>query len=436
MTAGGLIFLGVCLIIAAMIVMSVRIYQVRPDFVTKVLHYMLIGIFWLLSSAASVSIGYRIMDRHQTTYTRGMKFVNDAWGGNLSQKPPSITYNTVEQQEFENQKTGEMQKRTVTLKQDIGFFSQNLNLKIDAKPRTKGLLKFPGYLLSFNGTYKIKNTLNRKEKLDFNFELPVNSGNVTDISITLDKKPYLDDANLADGIQISKEMNPLEEHEVVIQYKAQGTGSFSYSMGENRKEIKKLNAILITDFVDYNIHEKAMVPTEQGSDNKLTKITWSGENLITDQNISLEFKIEDYGSLASKLFFYAPLSLFLFLFSVVIFTVSKDISLHPMHYLFIIGGFFIFYLLGSYIISFVNVMLGIVISLAISTSIILYYMHLIKKGSNLFQATGASALIFQWVFSMAFFFPEYTGLLITLASILSFVGLMKVTADTEWEKKF
>lgn len=47
-----------------------------------------------------------------------------------------------------------------------------------------------------------------------------------------------------------------------------------------------------------------------------------------------------------------------------------------------------------------------------------------------------SAFIFQWFFSAAFFFPEHTGLLITIASILAFVGLLKATADVDWENKF
>ena len=37
MTAGGLVFLGLCVLVGAFIVTSVRVYQVRPDLVKTIL---------------------------------------------------------------------------------------------------------------------------------------------------------------------------------------------------------------------------------------------------------------------------------------------------------------------------------------------------------------------------------------------------------------
>jgi len=61
---------------------------------------------------------------------------------------------------------------------------------------------------------------------------------------------------------------------------------------------------------------------------------------------------------------------------------------------------------------------------------------LIKKSNLMRKMTALSLGIFQWLFSLAFFFPEYTGLLITVASIVCFVVLMRQTADIEWENKW
>jgi hypothetical protein len=65
-----------------------------------------------------------------------------------------------------------------------------------------------------------------------------------------------------------------------------------------------------------------------------------------------------------------------------------------------------------------------------------YYSVLLKKGGILISGIVVSSLIFQWFFSIAFFFPEHTGFLITVATILAFVFLLKTTAETEWEDKF
>ena len=107
-----------------------------------------------------------------------------------------------------------------------------------------------------------------------------------------------------------------------------------------------------------------------------------------------------------------------------------------MHYLFMITGYFIFYLLGSYMVSYIPIIAAILLSLAVSTGIIAYYSYLINKGKELVRITLFSSILFQWVFSVAFFIPEHTGFIITIAGIVAFVFLMKRTAATEWENKW
>ncbi|MEM7182154.1 MAG: inner membrane CreD family protein [Spirochaetota bacterium] len=436
MVASGMVFLGLCLVLASLIIMSVRIYQVRPDFVMKVLKYMLIAMFWLIFSGASVAIGFRISDRHQSTYRKNSRAVQDIWGGQIFQSPPSLYFDKYQNQDVENPKTGKLETRRVKIAEEIGFIAQDLDIQVKSNIRQKGLLKFAGYDLQFKGKYLLKNRLNRKEELHFLFKLPSTAGNISNTKVTIDGKIYEGDTNYADGINWSQTMQKEEEHSIEIEYTARGTDRFTYALADKKKEIKSLQAKLSTDFLEYNIPEKAMVPNSQSSDSKQTIITWEGKNMITGQNISLKFVIEDYGYIASKLFFYAPLSLLLFLMAILVYAVSKEINLHPMHYLFITGGFFVFYLLGSYLISYVTVILGIILSLGISTGIMIYYSHLINKGKSLMQVIGSVALIFQWIFSLAFFFPEHTGFLITIATVFSFIALMRTTAQTEWENKF
>jgi 4-hydroxybenzoate polyprenyltransferase len=86
--------------------------------------------------------------------------------------------------------------------------------------------------------------------------------------------------------------------------------------------------------------------------------------------------------------------------------------------------------------SYMSIIWGIFVSLLVSTGIMVYYSTLLKKGSYLPILVTITTLIFQWFFSAAFFFPEHTGLLITIASILAFVGLLKSTAEVDWENKF
>ena len=120
-TSIGLIFLGLCMVIAATIMMSVRIYQIHSEFVIKFLKYTLVVAFWMIFSVGAISIGFRIQDRHVSSYSRGLKSVEEIWGGLVTQSPPTLTYPNTFIEEYENQKTGSMEKRQKTIYENIGF---------------------------------------------------------------------------------------------------------------------------------------------------------------------------------------------------------------------------------------------------------------------------------------------------------------------------
>lgn len=434
---GGLVFLGFCLVFSAFIIMSVRIYATRPDFVMKILRYAMISIFWAGFSIAAIAIGIRIESRHQDSYTKNMASVRQIWGGNLEQSPPSLTYETMGTREYENKTTGAIQVQKTTVEEQIGFESQALDIKLIQNIRKKGLLIFPGFNLEFSANYIFSNPTEKVSKLFFRMRLPTGAGNVNNIEVTLDGKPYTGDTNFVDGIDWSGTMNPKETHTISIKYKSQGTRYFQYSLGGQQSEVKKLRASLWTNYEIYKIPDGSMVPAKQDSESGNSLLVWEGENLVTGQNIALELDVKgNYGEVASKLFLYSPFSLFLFVASILLFSAAKEISLHPMHYLFIIASFFVFYLLGSYLMSYIEVIYGIFLSLFVSSGILIYYSSLIGKGKTFLNSILVSVVIFQWFFSIAFFFPEHTGLLITLASIAAFVLLLKYTAETDWENKF
>jgi len=419
MMLGGFLVLGFCLVISAFIIMSVRIYQERPDFIKKVLKYFIIATIGLIFSVISLLISFRIDTRHTSSYSRSLKSVQKIWGGSIVQYPPNFYYQVNKSEEFENKKTGKIETRVRKISKNMGFETQDLKLNIKSNIRKKGLLTFPGYNLDFKGKYVIQNLLPKRENFHFYFALPANAGNITDISIILNGKPYKGDTNIADGISWAGILNRGEKKEFIIKYNAQGTENFTYSLAANKLEIKNLLAEISTDFKDYQVPDGAMVHTGLSSDDTISKMEWKSSNLVTGQNIALNFSIAgNYGKIVSKMFLYSPLAIFLFLGFLLIFGISKQLNLHPMHYIFIITAFFVLYLLGSYLISYVHVIGAILIALAISTALIVYYSYLIKKGKELVNGVIFGSILFQWIFSTAFFFPEHTGLMITLASII------------------
>lgn len=437
MVAGGIVFLGFSLIAAAFIIMSVRIYQVRPDFMMKVLRYSLIAIFGIVFSIIALAIGFRVSERHSKSYSRNLKSVQEIWGGQIVQESPSFSYPVMREEQYVEEKSGQTRFRLRLVNDAMGFESHDILLKINRNIRTRGLLIFPGFVAEFKGAYELRNLQRDTRRCNFNFPLPSGAGNITGITVELDGKPYKGDTNYADGIQWQGTLAPGELKILKITFQAQGTAGFSYALGRRKTEIKRLKAVLSTDFDDITVPEGALVPGSRGTDAGRTRMEWSGTNMVTGQNIALRFNIQgNYGETVSRMFFYAPLSLLLFIGFLVVYYAAREIRLHPMNHLFIITAFFIFYLLGSYVISYLPVIAAVFTALTVSTAILLYYAHLIRKDRVFLTAILFGALIFQWIFSIAFFFPEHTGFLVTVASIIAFIALMRATAAVDWEHKW
>lgn len=434
-TMSGLIFLGFSLILAAFIFVSVKTYQVNPELVGKIFKYLIIGAFIFTFSIAAVIIGIRIDDRHSSSYSKNRKQVEDIWGGSIVQSPPEfyetyLAYKTV-------YRDNKPVKEAYYAKNIIGMVDHKVSTFIKSNIRKKGLLKFAGYNIEFKGTYKVTNSFKGAKKLRFEFPLPSNAGNISDFEVLINGKNNHSDKNLADGFQWSGTLEPGSARVFQIQYKAKGTGVFRYGLGFNKLEIKNFKFSATTDYEDFLIPNSAMVPTGSSSDNDKLLINWESKNLITGQDIALKFKAPgNYGETAYRLFYYSPLALALFTLMLVVFSVAKEIRLHPMHYLFLMIGFFIFYLLSSYLITYIPILPGIIVSVAVSTGIMLYYAHMINKGTIFLQSVLMGSVIFQWIFSIAFFFPAHTGFTITIASIVAFVVLMKQTSDVDWDKKW
>jgi hypothetical protein len=433
----GLMFLGFCIVFAAMIFVAARVYQLRPDFVGKVLRYALIGAFVAVFGAVSVLIGFRISDRHHDSYSKSLRSVEQIWGGAIAQAQPAFYWNETVPEERTDEKTGRVFMYRREVGRAVGFQSQKIDMKVIPKIRTKGLLQFPGYRLEFRGEYLVKNITGRNEKFTFLFMLPQNAGNITDIAVEMNGDPYRGDSNFADNIEWDGRLAPGDERRFVVRYAAQGVRSVKYDLSSDRVEIRSMAVEILTGFTDITIPDGAMAPASSTGDGDGARIRWTGENLVTGQNVAAEFDMPgNYGERAAKLFFYAPLAFIFFIGLVLLVSVAKSIPLHPMHYLFLLAGFFVFYLLGSYLMSYVPIIPALFISLAVSTGIMLYYMFLLKRGAEIVKSVALAAGIFQWLFSLAFFVPEHTGFIITVASIIALVILMRSTASVDWANKW
>ncbi|MEO0205280.1 MAG: inner membrane CreD family protein, partial [candidate division WOR-3 bacterium] len=138
----------------------------------------------------------------------------------------------------------------------------------------------------------------------------------------------------------------------------------------------------------------------------------------------------------SRVTFFAPVSLFLFLFLMFIITTLRGIKIHPMNYFFICAAFFSFHLLLAYLADHIDINLALIISSLVSIFLVISYMRLVVGIKFAFVETGVSQLIYLVFFSYTFFLETFTGLVITILCILTLFVVMQLTGKIEWSKQF
>jgi hypothetical protein len=72
----------------------------------------------------------------------------------------------------------------------------------------------------------------------------------------------------------------------------------------------------------------------------------------------------------------------------------------------------------------------------VSIFLVVSYLRLVVGMRFAAMEAGLAQLIYLVLFSYAFFFKGFTGLAITIGSIVTLFVIMQVTGRTNWEEKF
>jgi inner membrane protein involved in colicin E2 resistance len=139
------------------------------------------------------------------------------------------------------------------------------------------------------------------------------------------------------------------------------------------------------------------------------------------------------GPLAGQISFFAPVSLFFFFFLIFIITTLRGIDLHPMNYFFLAAAFFSFHLLLAYLVDHISIHFAFVVCSLVSIFLVVSYLRLVVGLRFAAFEAGLAQLIYLVLFSYAFFFQGFTGLAITIGSIVTLFVVMQMTGRIRWE---
>jgi inner membrane protein involved in colicin E2 resistance len=191
---------------------------------------------------------------------------------------------------------------------------------------------------------------------------------------------------------------------------------------------------MATNFKEIDFPENTLAPGEKRETADGWALTWSYRSLVSGFEIGMMFPERlQPGPLAGMISFFAPVSLFFYFFLMFIITTLRRIPLHPMNYFFLAAAFFSFHLLLAYLVDHVSIHLAFAICSVVSILLTVSYLRLVVGMRFALVDAGVAQLVYLVLFSYAFFFKGFTGLAITIGSIVTLFVVMQITARIRWE---
>jgi inner membrane protein involved in colicin E2 resistance len=117
-------------------------------------------------------------------------------------------------------------------------------------------------------------------------------------------------------------------------------------------------------------------------------------------------------------------------------TAMRGIDLHPMNYFFLACAFFSFHLLLAYLVDHISIHAAFILCSIVSMALVISYLRLVVGMRFAAVEAGTAQLIYLVLFSYAFFFKGFSGLAVTIGSIITLFLVMQLTGRIRWSEKF
>jgi inner membrane protein involved in colicin E2 resistance len=192
-----------------------------------------------------------------------------------------------------------------------------------------------------------------------------------------------------------------------------------------------------TNFKDIDFPDNTLSPSEKTETSNGWDLNWSYRSLVSGYQIAMVMpgKLQP-GPLAGLISFFAPVSLFFFFFLMLIITTMRGIDLHPMNYFFLAAAFFSFHLLLAYLVDHISIHAAFAVSSLVSVFLVVSYLRLVVGMRFASREAALAQFIYLVMFSYAFFLKGFTGLAITIGSVLTLFVVMQMTGRIRWAEKF
>jgi inner membrane protein involved in colicin E2 resistance len=410
---------------------------------------------FLCTAVAWAILGTTIFQRTYSSDSSSEGRVASTWGAPQNQLPPTASYEEIVPRKEVSTENGKKIERVIQDKftNALALESSHLSVDLNLEHRQKGLLWYSTYKVGFDGAYSFRNPSDKDQRITFTLNFPTAQAIYDDLVFTVDDVPITlkNEKNSASGtarVAAGKTAN------LKVGYKSQGLNDWHYSFANagaqpqrddsqfgqgaaNVAQVRDFSLQMTTNFKDIDFPENTLSPTEKAETANGWNLNWNYKNLVSGYQIAMTMpeKLQP-GPLAGRISFFAPVSLFFFFFLILIITTMRGIELHPMNYFFLAAAFFSFHLLLAYLVDHVSIHLAFGICSAVSIFLVVSYLRLVVGTRFATREAALAQFIYLVAFSYAFFLKGFTGLAITIGSIITLFVVMQVTGKIRWKEKF
>jgi hypothetical protein len=406
-----------------------------------------IAFIFVCTSVAWVVLGATIFNRTQGSDQRLRGRVGSTWGTIQAQRAPVAYIERIETRVVEapdrrvppgtTTPATRSSDRTETVRTRVPLDLEQTRaiVAFDLDHRRKGLLWYSTYAVSFDGTFRFRNTTS-SDSVSFEFPLPAAQAIYDDLRVMLNGAPAAYEPR-GQAIVTTARVPIGDTATLAVAYRSQGLDEWRYALGDQVAAVRDFNLVMQTNFDDIDFPENTLSPTGKQEEGNGWKLQWRYANLLSGFQIGMDMpqKLQP-GPLAGEIAFFAPVSLLFFFALMFIIVTIRGIDLHPMNYAFLAAAFFAFHLLIAYLVDHISIHVAFLIASVVSIGLVVSYLRLVIGPRFAFREAAIAQFIYLVLFSYAFFFKGFTGLAITIGSVLTLFAAMQLTGRVRWSEVF
>lgn len=398
-------------------------------------------IIYLITCGGWVVLGTATQERSGVSDRTLHQEVIQLWGGPLVQPSPRLSFiehrpvaepSGVSADAFSVDDQPEAVETTPVIVE--GTLAQStIDVDLSLEHRRKGLVWFPTFTCVFAAEWTIENPTDTAIEAVISYVFPARDATYDGFALHIDDELQQRDVDTATGITETIMLEPGQQRRFAIAYTTRGLTSWTYRPAAHVGRVRNLDLTVRTDFRAVDYISGGRSPGDDQVNETGRTLTWTASDLITRQAIGIMMPDRlNPGPLTSRITFFAPVCLGFFFLLLATVNIVRRLPIHPMHYLFIGGGFFAFHLLLAYLVDHIDVHLAFVLSALVSLALTTGYLRgALGERFPTLVALGGQAF-FLVLFSYSFFLEGTTGLTVALGSVVTLAVLMRVTASIDW----